>query len=78
MAKPPIKQKRVQHQRKINTWEEWLVGLSDRAKADVSIEEIRRQGLELAGRRLGQGARSAQSVRSPNSASPRRKGRSAV
>lgn len=65
--------------------ESWGLGISLKDRPIVSIEEIRRQGLVLAGRALGQGIRSqpmeqnerrGASSRSAALAAPRRRGAS--
>jgi len=51
-----LKAKRGTPKRKIKM-EQWGLGISIKDRPAVPIEEIRRQGLALAGRALGQGAR---------------------
>lgn len=58
----PQKQTRVKPKRRIKLDN---LGLSLREKAVVPIEEIRRQGMMLAGRTVGHGARTRPSLQSP-------------
>lgn len=58
----PQKQTRVKPKRRIKLDD---LGLSLREKAVVPIEEIRRQGMMLAGRTVGHGARTRPSLQSP-------------
>lgn len=56
-SKHLLKAKRNTSKRKIKM-ESWGLGISLKDRPIVPIEEIRRQGLVLAGRSLGQGVRS--------------------
>jgi len=58
--KRSLKAKRVAPKRTIN-WERWGLGASPKDRPTAPIEEIRRQGLALAGRVMGQGARARRS-----------------
>ncbi len=61
--------KRAKPKQKIK-WEQWGLGLSAKEQPTIPMEEIRRQGMMLAGRALGQGVRSrplVQGVQNTNS-----------
>lgn len=63
--------KRTKPKQKIK-WEQWGLGMSAKERPTTPMEEIRRQGLLLAGRALGQGVRSRPSVQSVQNANSNR------